>query len=180
MFRQDRLRSVGVVFLGLSSLAGGQSMKGARSVPEALKAPADQVLAFELQASGVQIYECRARQDDPARFEWVFRAPEADLFDASGQRVGRHYGGPTWEGQDGSKVVGEVKAKDTSRSSGSIPWLLLGAKSNAGPGRFGPVRSIQRLDTVGGAAPASASPAQVGQEVRVPYRATYAFYVNRP
>ena len=155
-------------------------MQNAKPVPETLKAPSDQVLAFELQATGVQIYECRARKDDSAQFEWAFKAPQADLFDASGQLVGRHYGGPTWESPDGSKVVGEVKAKDTSLSSGSIPWLLLGAKATAGKGLFSPVKSIQRLNTTGGAAPASASQAQAGQEVRVPYTATYAFYVGKP
>jgi Protein of unknown function (DUF3455) len=180
MLHQGRFISVGVVLLGLSSLAGGQPAPGARPVPEALKPPADQALAFELQATGVQIYECRARLDDPTRFEWVFQAPRADLFDASGRLVGRHYGGPTWEGLDGSSVVGEVKAKDTSRSAGSIPWLLLRAKATSGKGRFAPVRSIQRLDTVGGAAPTAASAAQAGQELRVPYTATYAFYADRP
>ena len=155
-------------------------MQSAKPVPEALKAPADQVLAFELQATGVQIYECRALKDDPARFEWAFKAPQAELFDASGLLVGKHYGGPTWESPDGSKVVGEVKAKDTSLSSGSIPWLLLGAKATAGKGLFSPVKSIQRLNTVGGAAPVNASQAQAGQEARVPYTATYAFYVGKP
>ena len=179
MVRQGRLISMGVAFVGLSSLAGGQPVQGAKPVPEALRAPADQVLAFELQATGVQIYECRALKDDPTRFEWAFKAPQADLFDASGRLVGKHYGGPTWEGPDGSKVVGEVKAKDTSFSSGSIPWLLLSAKSASGEGQFRPVKSIQRLNTTGGAAPATAGQAQAGQEVRVPYTATYAFYVGK-
>ena len=155
-------------------------MQSAKPVPESLRAPSDQVLAFELQATGVQIYECRARKEDPAQFEWIFKAPEADLFDASGLLVGKHYGGPTWESADGSKVVGEVKAKDTSLSSGSIPWLLLGAKTTAGKGLFSPVKSIQRLNTVGGAAPASAGQAQAGQEARVPYTAIYAFFVGKP
>lgn len=180
MLRQGRFSAMGVAFAGLSSLAGGQPMQSAQPVPESLKAPADQVLAFEFQATGVQIYECRARKDDPTQFEWIFKAPLADLFDASGQFVGKHYGGPTWEGADGSRVVGEVKAKDTSHSKGSIPWLLLSAKTTSGKGLFSPVKSIQRLNTVGGAAPSSASRAQAGQEVRVPYSATYAFYVGRP
>jgi hypothetical protein len=180
MLRQTRFTTMGATFVALSASAAGPGVQSAKPVPEALRAPADQVLAFELQATGVQIYECRALKDDPARFEWIFKTPQADLFDASGLLVGKHYGGPTWESADGSKVVGEVKAKDTSLSSGSIPWLLLGAKSNSGPGLFGPVKSIQRLNTVGGAAPASASQAQAGQEVRVPYTATYAFYVGKP
>lgn len=153
----------------------------ARQVAETLKPPADQVLAFELQATGVQIYECRPNAEDAARFEWVLKAPQADLYTPSGGKVGTHYGGPTWEGQDGSKVIGAVRAKEPSPSEGSIPWLLLDARSASGEGLFGRVQSIQRLDTAGGAAPAGPpSRALAGQEVRVPYRATYAFYVAGP
>jgi hypothetical protein len=181
MLRQSRFTiTTGAAFAALSASAAGPGMQSAKPVPETLKAPADQVLAFELQATGVQIYECQVRKEDPAQFEWIFKAPEADLFDASGRLVGKHYGGPTWESPDGSKVVGEVKAKDTSLSSSSIPWLLLGAKTTSGQGLFSPVKSIQRLNTVGGAAPASASRAQAGQVARVPYTATYAFYVGKP
>ena len=151
----------------------------AQSVPEALKPPADQELAFTLRATGVQIYEGRAAQGEPARLEWVFVAPEAELTEASGAKAGTHYAGPTWEGLDGSKVVGEVKAKDTSRSAGSIPWLLVTARTTSGMGRFARVKSIQRLDTSGGAAPAEA-PGRAGQVARVPYKATYAFFQGRP
>jgi len=169
----------GASLLVLTCTAGIAQASAPRAIPEALKAPADQVLALELQATGVQIYECRATKDDPARFEWVFKAPEANLFDASGKLTGKHYAGPTWEAPDGSKVVGEVKAKDTSRAAGSIPWLLLGAKSASGHGVLGRVMSIQRVNTTGGAAPTSASQDQVGQEARVPYTATYLFYVSK-
>jgi hypothetical protein len=44
--------------------------------PERLRPPANQVLAFETLATGVQIYECEARRDQPALFEWAFRAPQ--------------------------------------------------------------------------------------------------------
>lgn len=151
----------------------------AQDVPEALRPPVDQELAFTLKATGFQIYESRAAKDDPARLEWAFVAPEAELADATGAKAGTHYAGPTWEGLDGSKVVGEVKAKDTSRSTGSIPWLLLAAKATSGSGRFARVKSIQRLDTSGGAAPA-AGPSQAGQIIKVPYQATYAFFQTRP
>jgi hypothetical protein len=180
MRRQLRFTITGAALVALSALAAEPPVQGAKAMPETLKAPADQMLAFELQATGVQIYECRASRDIPARVEWVFKAPEADLFDASGKRVGRHYGGPAWEGLDGSRVVGDVKAKDTSLSGGSIPWLLLSARATSGEGLFSPVKSIQRLNTMGGAAPVSASQEQIGQEVRVPYTATYVFYVGKP
>src|SRR5208282_153582 len=81
-------------------------------VPDKLKVPADQVLAVDLKASGVQIYVCSARKVDATRFEWTLKAPEAELVDATGKKVVKHYGGPSWEADDGSKVVGELKARD--------------------------------------------------------------------
>jgi hypothetical protein len=146
-------------------------------VAENLKVPAGQVLALKTNAKGVQIYECRALKEDPARFEWVFKAPEAQLFDASGANVGKHYGGPTWEANDGSKVVGEVKSLSPGPDPAAIPWLLLSAKSNSGTGIFAKTASIQRLQTAGGVVPVkSCSASQAGQENRVPYQAAYYFY----
>lgn len=148
--------------------------------PQELRAPADQVLALEALASGVQIYECSANQDQPARFDWVFKAPEAELFDRTGRRVGKHYAGPTWESTDGSLVVGEVKARDAGPDPGAIPWLLLSAKSNSGTGVFSQIKSIQRLQTVGGKAPSTpCSQDNAKQVVRVPYKAAYYFYAAK-
>jgi hypothetical protein len=166
--------------LTLSASGPVPGMQGDRMIPAALQPPAGQVMAFELHAKGVQIYECRPGKEDPNRFEWAFKAPQAQLFDGSGKQVGMHYGGPTWEAADGSKVVGDVRAKAESPTNGAIPWLLLEAKTVTGEGLFGHVKSVQRLDTSGGAAPAVASASQAGQELRVPYTAIYAFYVSRP
>jgi hypothetical protein len=146
-------------------------------VAESLKVPAGQVLTLKTSATGVQIYECKAAKDDAARFEWTLKAPEADLFDSSGAKMGKHYGGPTWEANDGSKVVGEVRGRDSGPDAAAIPWLLLAAKSNSGTGIFARTASIQRVQTVGGVAPAKGcSASQAGQENRVPYRAAYYFY----
>jgi hypothetical protein len=148
--------------------------------PEALRPPADQVLSLEALATGVQIYECSANKDQPAHFEWVFKAPEAELSDRTGRRLGKHYAGPTWESTDGSVVVGELKARGDSPDPGAIPWLLLGAKSNSGAGVFSQVKSIQRLQTVGGKAPSAPCGRDNTQEVaRVPYKAAYYFYVAK-
>jgi hypothetical protein len=150
-------------------------------VPENLKVPATQTLSVVAQASGVQIYQCNASKTDPTRFEWAFRAPEADLFDIAGKNIGKHYAGPTWESNDGSKVIGEVKASDNGTDANAIPWLLLNAKSTAGNGIFGKTQTIQRLKTVGGRAPVDGcNQAQVGKEARIPYQATYYFYVVKP
>jgi uncharacterized protein DUF3455 len=139
-----------------------------KAVPSALAVPAGQALLLRASARGAQIYTCRPEG-------WVLKAPEADLFDADGKRIGKHYGGPTWELDDGSAVVGEVKEK--APAEGSIPWLLLAKKSARGTGTLSRVTFIQRLDTQGGTAPAGGCDAtKAGAEARVEYTATYAFY----
>ena len=150
-------------------------------VPETLRVPATQTVSVVARASSVQIYECAAGKSDPTRFEWLFKAPEAELVDILGKSIDRHYAGPTWESNDGSKVVGDLKARDDGPDSNAIPWLLLNAKSTEGNGIFGKTRSIQRIKTVGGKAPAAGcSQGEAGKVVRVPYRASYYFYVATP
>src|SRR4030095_2926149 len=117
--------------VALLSGCASSSAVGPPDAPETLRPPADQVLALEALATGVQIYECAANQDQPPRFEWVFKAPEAELFDKAGRKIGKHAAGPTWESPDGSAVVGELKARDGGPDPSAIPWLLLSAKSNS-------------------------------------------------
>lgn len=170
-----------VLLIALASACAISKAATTPDVPEGLRVQAGEQLTLEAHATGVQIYECKASKDDPSRFEWVFKAPEADLFDSSGKKIGKHYAGPTWESNDGSKVVGEMKAKDPGPDPNAIPWLLLSAKSTAGKGVFGQTQLIQRLHTVGGKAPADGcTQAQSGTQTRVPYKATYDFYVAKP
>jgi hypothetical protein len=135
---------------------------------DTLKVPAGSKLDFHVFATGVQIYRWSGTS-------WVFVAPLADLFaDAGGSgKVGTHFGGPTWETVSGSTVVGTVTHRCTPDPN-AIPWLRLDAVSS-GAGVFEKTRFIQRVNTVGGKAPAA--PGTVtGQEVRVPYAADYFFY----
>ena len=181
------MRTRGIAAIGGASLAvlladcATPEVGTVPMVPDNLRVPATQTLSLEARAAGVQIYDCKAGKDDPARFEWVFKAPEADLFDAAGKKIGKHYAGPTWESNDGSKTVGEVKARDDGPDVNAIPWLLLSAKSTSGVGVLGKTVSVQRVKTVGGKAPVGGcSQAQAGKEARVAYSATYYFYVARP
>ena len=150
-------------------------------VPDGIKVPPTEVLSFVADAKGVQIYECRVKKDTTAQYEWVLRAPEADLFDGRGKRIGRHYGGPTWESSDGSKVIGEVKGSEPSTDAKAIPWLLLQANTHEGSGVFSRVNTIQRLETVGGKPPAEGcDQSGSGKKVRVRYTAVYYFYASKP
>ena len=148
------------------------------TTPDALKPPRNATLLLAAHGEGVQIYTCQSAKDDASRFSWTLAAPEASIADQDGKPVGKHYAGPTWEAGDGSKVVGEVIARDDGPDASAIPWLLLRAKSASGHGRLGAVTFIQRLHTVGGQSPtAGCSAATVDHVVRVDYSADYNFYV---
>ena len=101
------------------------------ATPSEIAVPAGQKVAQTFLGHGTQNYACQEKADESG-FEWTFKALQAELLDSSEKKVGSHYAGPTWEAPDGSKVVGEVRARAASKDS--IPWLLLSAKSNAGTG----------------------------------------------
>jgi len=137
-------------------------------------APPGAPLLLEATADGVQIYACEAQGQG---FEWVFKGPEANLFDKQGRQVGTHFGGPTWKAIDGTTVVGEVVTKADAPVAGAIPWLLLRAKSKEGTGLLSSVAFIRRSDTKGGVAPgAGCDAAHTGQQARVRYSALYQFF----
>ena len=134
-----------------------------------LNVEAGHKVAFATYAEGVQIY----RWDGTG---WAFVAPVALLYedeDLNGE-FATHYAGPTWESNSGSIVVGAVVDRCTPDPD-AIPWLLLKASVSEGPGIFDGVTFIQRVNTVGGKAPADPGDF-VGEEVEVPYTAEYYFY----
>lgn len=144
------------------------------ATPPALAVPAGEHLVLTARARGAQIYTCAPDPKDATQLVWTLKAPEAQLVDEHNRPLGKHYAGPTWEANDGSKIVGEVVAR--AAQPGTIPWLLLRAKAQ-GNGVLAGVTSIQRLDTAGGAAPASGcDAAHRGAELRVPYSASYHFF----
>ena len=175
MFKPFKLTSLLLVLL----VGGCASPERATvNVPDKLKPAANESLAMIVPAKGVQIYECRAGKD--GGYDWAFVAPEADLFDARGNKIGKHYAGPHWEANDGSKVLASLKERADAPQADAIPWLLLNAKSVGPAGSFSKVTSIQRVNTVGGVAPKSGcSKANAGAPARVIYTADYYFFAAK-
>lgn len=147
------------------------------NLPAAIQPPAGQGLSHVVLARGTQIYTCGPSKDAADRFAWTFRAPLAELTDSAGRPLGSHGAGPFWAAPDGSRIVGEVRARDPGPDATAIPWLLLAARSTGGPGSFADVKSVQRVDTRGGLAPTQPCTREAAsQEIGVPYTATYYFY----
>lgn len=105
---------------------------------------------------------------------WTGPVPAATLFDSEGNIVAEHFAGPSWESNSGSLVVGTVTGKIVMDST-AIPWVRLVPVLTQGPGVFADVTFIQRVNTVGGIAPATAG-SVIGQTASVPYTADYFFY----
>ena len=174
-----------MAFLAASLLPAQNPTPRAPELPagcEDLKVPAGNIVSFHAYAVGVQIYTATASTNSPTGFVWTFHAPEAVLFDADSNVVGTHYAfaGPTrpaWESESGSRVVGARTVAPVTVNTNAIPWLILSAvpTNTIGPGIFERTTYIQRVNTTGGLAPATA-PTALGQEAREPYTAEYFFY----
>jgi hypothetical protein len=166
---------VAAIFLFSSSLVVRQSAQ--QVFPPQLQPPANEQLLLHVHAKGDQVYTCK---EDAAQFAWTLKAPDAQLFDKDGKLFGKHFAGPSWEANDGSRVTGKAVANVPSPDANSIPWLLVNVVSHDGSGVLTRATSIQRLNTKGGKPPASGCDAShAGQEVRVPYSADYLFYAPK-
>lgn len=142
--------------------------------PKELRPPKSEALINHLLGKGKQIYIC---MKTAAGFEWKLSGPDARLFGESGELAGRHYAGPTWQANDGSRTVGKIVKSVPSPDGNSIPWLLLASTSNDGKGIMARVQSIQRLNTRGGLAPQNGcDSSHETEEAVIPYEVDYYFY----
>jgi hypothetical protein len=176
-----RIRIHGPAFaaaLAIVSLAFPFSLP-AQQVPPQLQPPATEQLLLQVHAKGDQIYTCKDK-GNAAQFAWTLEAPDAQLFDKDGKPFGKHFAGPSWEAQDGSRVTGKAVANAPSPDADSIPWLLVNIVGHEGAGVLSRATTIQRLNTKGGKAPATGCDAShAGREVRVAYSADYLFYAPK-
>jgi hypothetical protein len=146
-------------------------------------------------ATGTQNYVCLPSGSGVA---WALFTPQATLFDDEGQQITTHFFSPnpfeggviraTWQhSRDTSTVWGRVTGISSDPNfvtPGAIPWLRIQVKNVgalAGPTggtRLTGTTFIQRLNTVGGAAPSTgcSSLTDIGANRFVPYTADYFFY----
>src|SRR5688500_15105043 len=148
-----------VLFTGTSLMAGSREVDLPSPQCDGLNVPAGSRISAHVYALGVQIYRWNGTS-------WVFVGPDATLYAEPGfyGEIGTHYAGPTWEAEDGSKVVA-ARVADCIPDRGAIPWLRLGAVSSWPHGRFGGVTHVLHVKTIGGTAAGTAG-AVVGERER--------------
>jgi hypothetical protein len=162
----NAMKALSVALISLGSVAV------CAQVPDAIKAPSGKE-AMTLKGAGMLNYECKTAAD--GKVAWGF-VPDAKLTDKAGKEVGKYYGGPTWELNDGSKITGKQIATAPG-ATGAIPLQLVETTPATGKGALEGVAYIQRVNTVGGVAPAEGcDPTKVGAKKAVGYSADYVFY----
>lgn len=157
----------GLTLLGASAVPATATDNRAPEVPQ-LTVGSTNVVHFHGFGVGVQIYTWNGSS-------WGKAVPDATLFDDEGNVVATHFAGPTWRSNSGSQVKGVLAVPPLIVDTNSIPWLLLTAVDQVGPGIFAETTFIQRVNTVGGKAP-STDGTFVGQVAAVAYTADYFFY----
>jgi len=143
------------------------------TVPSAIEVPDGNTAYLVGHAVGVQTYSCNGQA-------WGFVAPRANLYDDNGKLIATHFGGPTWQGTDGSNAVGRAEANITVDAT-AIPWLrLVAVSAAAAPGgdRLAHTTYVQRIATTGGLAPSAAecNATTAGTVAEVPYTSDYYFW----
>jgi hypothetical protein len=139
-----------------------------------IQPPATEQLFLTVHAKGDQVYTCK---EGATRLAWVLKEPDAQLFNLDGKPFGKHFAGPTWQADDGSRVIGKAISAEPSPDANSIPWLLLHVVTRECTGILSHTSSVLRIHTKGGKAPDSGcDPTHAGQDLRVPYSADYLFY----
>src|SRR5262245_3633730 len=168
---------------------------GPPRVPANIQVPAGNKLSMVGHALGTQNYICLPSGTSVA---WTLFGPQATLFDDGSRQLITHFASinptdgllrPTWQhSRDTSSVWAQAIANSTDTAyvaKGAIPWLLLqwvGRQDGLrGSDTMSATTFIQRLNTVGGVAPATgcAGAADVGKRALVSYEADYFFYRDR-
>lgn len=202
-----QLITAGVIAIALAS-ATAHAQIGATDVVTVPPVPADiqiesgHTAYLKGEAVGTQNYIC-SPADTPAGVAWKLFGPQATLFirfkwfnGEIRQQIMTHYlspnpdeGGtarPTWQSSiDSSAIWGKMKSSSTDSkyvAPGAIPWLLVEIVGNqngpTGGSSLPPTTFIHRLNTAGGAAPATgcSTLADLANTAIVPYTTDYYFY----
>jgi hypothetical protein len=140
-----------------------------------IKVPDGHEPVLRLAAKGAQVFRC---ERSGSGFEWRFRQPDAELFDAQGKPIAKHGASFSFEHRDGSRLLGTVEAHDKASTADTLPWLLLSTKS-FGKGAFSGITYVQRLETSGGMPPPACPAQEENRLLRVEFSAIFVFYRPR-
>jgi len=160
-------------------------------VPANLEVPAGNEAFLLGRGVGTQNYVC-VPSPSIGHGNWTLFTPQATLFSDQREQLTTHFFSPnpdeggivraTWEDSGDTSTVRARAIGTASVSPNAIAWVLLqvvGAQDGpTGGNSLSGTTFIQRLNTVGGLAPATGCdlPTDIGHERFVPYTADYFFF----
>ncbi len=172
------------------------------AVPAGLDVDAGHKPFLVAHAIGTQNYLCLPSATSPSGIAWTLFGPQATLYSDRGQQVATHFLSPnpdqagaaraTWLHSDDTSATWARKIAESSDpafvDANAIPWFKLEVvgqeKGPSGGRKLAETTFLQRINTVGGKAPATGceEPGHIGASRFVPYEADYVFYksVRRP
>jgi hypothetical protein len=165
--------------LGFAALPALSAVPVPSGLASRLLAGPDEEPVFMLSARGTNLFQCKARVEDPNTHAWYFVAPEAILYEGT-RPAGTHRAVGQFESDsDRTSVFGMLRATQHGGAD-NLPWAAMRAAPTGDSGMFGGVTTIQRVNTAGGVAPAEGcTAANAGNETRVNFSADYYFYKRR-
>jgi hypothetical protein len=193
------LAALGMVFtIALTQAAHAQGVVTPPPVPANIQVPAGNEAFLLGRGVGTQNYECQPAAS-VGQVAWTLFTPEATLFTDQREQLTTHFNSPnpfefsttpfsnglvraTWQDSRDTSTVWARATAAATVSPDAIAWVLLQAAGvQAGPtggGTLAVTTFVQRLNTVGGLAPATGcdNPTDVGHKAFVPYTADYFFY----
>jgi hypothetical protein len=161
----------------------------APEVPPTLEVPEGNRPFLIAHATGTQNQVCLPRANGVG-LGWTFYGPIATLYNDQDEQILTHYLSPnpdqagaaraTWQhSRDSSTIWAATHVDPVVVDPTAIPWLLLkvvGSEPGLDGGRkMMKTTFIQRINTVGGVAPATDC-APLGAKLFVPYETDYVFY----
>lgn len=160
-------------------------------VPTDIQVPAGNEAFLLGRGVGTQNYVC-VPSPSIGHVNWTLFTPQATLFSDLGEQLTTHFSSPnpdedetvrvTWEDSRDTSTVWARATGVATVSPTAIPWVRLLVVGRAigptgGNTLFG-TTFIQRVNTVGGVAPATGCrlPTDIGNKAFVPYTADYFFF----
>ncbi|HEX3250021.1 MAG TPA: DUF3455 domain-containing protein [Pyrinomonadaceae bacterium] len=183
--------------VSLPQLAHAQDTISPPIVPDGLNVEDGNEVFLLGRGVGTQNYVCApcdpTKANCPLGVAFTLFTPQATLFNDQGEQLITHFSSPnpveggtvrvTWQDSRDTSSVWAKLVKAVMVRDDSIAWVLLNVKdtgTQAGPtgDRMTKTTFIQRVNTVGGLAPAVGclSTADLGHQAFIPYRADYFFY----
>jgi hypothetical protein len=165
------------VIAGIAMAAPAYAGPSAPDAPGRIAPPAGHKVFLVAHAEGVQVYSC-STATGAGTGVWTLVAPRARLYAQNGKVLGSHSIGPTWVATDGSYVVGR-RVDGVNVDPTAVDWLLLEKDTSAAGAdgsRLTDTTYVQRVNTVGGRAPAASQCDVDGETAEITYSADYYFW----